>query len=239
MSESYGLASVMRRFSSATQANFLSRQARLSSVVFQHQLGSLHDKTERITQLASEIAFTFGADQGTTTRAAQLCKCDLVSEMVLEFPDLQGAAGRQYATHDGETAEVAEAIESHYYPRFAGDHLPPSAEASAVALQPLIRLSGFLVSASPPGFKRPFRATPGIVSSSRILIDQEGGIITCASRPSGVTHSAALQPDTVEVVQQYILDRLGNWYDDEGIHSPFFARCSPPGSTTSSTSTSV
>lgn len=208
-------------FSNDKQTPLDSRKAQLSSVVFQHQLGSLHDKTERITQLASEIAFTFGADQGTTTRAAQLCKCDLVSEMVLEFPDLQGAAGRQYATHDGETAEVAEAIESHYYPRFAGDHLPPSAEASAVALADrLDTLVGIFGIRQPPtGSKDPFALRRASLAVIRILIHQgKPASLHVLLEQAVLQHSAELQPDTVGIVLQYILDRLGNWYDDEGIH---------------------
>ena len=208
-------------FSNDKQTPLGSRQARLSSVVFQHQLGSLHDKTERITQLASDIASTLGADQSITARAAQLCKCDLVSEMVLEFPDLQGIAGRHYATHDGETAEVAEAIESHYYPRFAGDHLPLSAEASAVALADrLDTLVGIFGIGQPPtGSKDPFALRRASLAVIRILIDQQKPASLHVLLDQAVSqHSAALQPDTVGVVQQYILDRLGNWYDDEGIH---------------------
>ena len=208
-------------FSNDKQTPLGSRKARLSSVVFQHQLGSLHDKTERITQLASEIALTLGADQSITARAAQLCKCDLVSEMVLEFPDLQGVAGRQYATHDGETAEVAEAIESHYYPRFAGDHLPPSAEASAVALADrLDTLVGiFGISQPPTGSKDPFALRRASLAVIRILIDQQKPASLRVLLDQAVSqHSAELQPDTAGVVQQYLLDRLGNWYDDGGIH---------------------
>ena len=208
-------------FSNDKQTPLGSRKARLSSVVFQHQLGSLHDKTERITQLASEIALTLGADQSITARAAQLCKCDLVSGMVLEFPDLQGVAGRQYATHDGETAEVAEAIESHYYPRFAGDHLPPSAEASAVALADrLDTLVGiFGINQPPTGSKDPFALRRASLAVIRILIDQQKPASLRVLLDQAVSqHSAELQPDTAGVVQQYLLDRLGNWYDDGGIH---------------------
>ncbi len=208
-------------FNNDKQTSLVSRKARLSSVVFQHQLGSLYDKTERITQLASEIASIISADQSITTRAAQLCKCDLVSEMVLEFPDLQGVAGRQYATHDGEMAEVAEAIESHYFPRFAGDHLPPSAAASAVALADrLDTLVGIFGIGQPPsGSKDPFALRRASLAVIRILIDQgKPAPLQALLEQAASNHTTELQPDTVATVLQYVLDRLGNWYDDEGIH---------------------
>ena len=107
-------------FANDKQSPLVSRQERLASVVFQHHLGSLLDKTQRISAVATELASVIGADIKITERAAQLSKCDLVSEMVLEFPELQGIAGAHYAQHDGEVAAVAQAIEDHYYPSLCG-----------------------------------------------------------------------------------------------------------------------
>ena len=208
-------------FSNDKKTPLASRQSRLSSVVFQHKLGSLLDKTERITQLATEIAKVIGANQDITARAAQLSKCDLVSEMVLESPDLQGIAGRQYAMHDGEDLDVAAAIESHYYPRFAGDSLPDTAEAAAVALADrLDTLVGIFGIGQPPtGSKDPFALRRASLAVIRILINQQTSASLQTLLETAVSqHAAELEPDTVATVLQYTLDRLGSWYDEEGVH---------------------
>ena len=114
------------------------------------------------------------ADPELTQRAAELCKCDLVSEMVLEFPELQGIAGSLYAAHDGEPQAVAEAIQSHYLPRFAGDQLPGSNEASAVALADRVdTLVGISASANPrQGRRTPLRLRRASLGVIRILIER-------------------------------------------------------------------
>ena len=96
----------------------------LKTVVFQERLGSLHDKSQRIANLAREIADRLGMDPALAERAAQLCKCDLMTQMVGEFPSLQGTMGRHYAAAGGEPPQVAAAMEEHYLPRHAGDRLP-------------------------------------------------------------------------------------------------------------------
>jgi glycyl-tRNA synthetase beta chain len=190
-------------------------------VVFQQQLGSLLDKTQRITAIAKMVANAIGADEATTIRAAELSKCDLVSEMVLEFPDLQGIAGAHYAQHDGELAAVAEAIEWHYYPRFAGDDLPHSAEATAVALADrLDTLVGIFGIGQPPtGSKDPFALRRASLAIIRMLIHLKAPLslsdLLCGACEQ---HTAKLLPDTATTVSQYILERLDNWYDESGIH---------------------
>lgn len=99
---------------------------RLESVLFQQQLGSLRDKTDRITALAGWIAQQIGADVNMATRAGLLSKCDLMTNMVFEFTDTCGVMGMHYARHDGEAEEVAVALNEQYMPRFAGDALPTS-----------------------------------------------------------------------------------------------------------------
>lgn len=208
-------------FANDKQSSLISRQDRLGSVVFQHHLGSLLDKTRRVVAIAKQVANAIGADETTTLRAAELSKCDLVSEMVLEFPDLQGIAGAEYARHDGELGAVAEAIEYHYYPRFAGDELPPSPEATAVALADrLDTLIGIFGIGEPPtGSKDPFALRRASLAVIRMLIDLKKPLsLTELLQGAFEQHTAELAPDTADAVSHYITERLGNWYDDDGIH---------------------
>ena len=208
-------------FANDKQSPLISRQERLGSVVFQHHLGSLLNKTHRIVAVAKQLADAIGADEAITLRAAELSKCDLVSEMVLEFPELQGIAGAEYARHDDEPVGVAEAIEYHYYPRFSGDELPPSPEATAVALADrLDTLVGIFGIGEPPtGSKDPFALRRASLAVIRMLINLEKPLsLTELLQAAVEQHTAELSPDTSDVVSQYITERLGNWYDDDGIH---------------------
>ena len=121
-------------FNNDKKSSLASKRPLLAGVVFQNKLGTLLDKTNRVAALAKELSIRMGANSKIVVRAAELSKCDLVSEMVLEFPEMQGIAGAHYARHDGEPEEVANAIQSHYKPRFAGDSLPSTPEATALAL---------------------------------------------------------------------------------------------------------
>ena len=208
-------------FSNDKNSPLIARQERLGSVVFQQQLGSLLDKTQRIVATAKQLANAIGADEAITVRAAELSKCDLVSELVLEFPDLQGIAGAYYARHDGEPAAVAEAIEWHYYPRFAGDDLPRSTEAAAVALADrLDTLVGIFGIGQPPtGSKDPFALRRASLAVIRMLIDLKAPLsLNDLVHHACEQHTAELLPDTATDVSGYILERLGNWYDEGGIH---------------------
>ena len=208
-------------FANDKQTSLISRQDRLGSVVFQHHLGSLLDKTRRVVAIAKQVANAIGADETTTLRAAELSKCDLVSEMVLEFPDLQGIAGAEYARHDEELGAVAEAIEYHYYPRFAGDELPPTPEATAVALADrLDTLIGIFGIGEPPtGSKDPFALRRASLAVIRMLIDLKKPLsLTELLQGAFEQHTAELAPGTADAVSHYITERLGNWYDDDGIH---------------------
>ncbi len=208
-------------FANDKQSSLISRQDRLGSVVFQHHLGSLLDKTRRVVAIAKQVANAIGADETTTLRAAELSKCDLVSEMVLEFPDLQGIAGAEYARHDEELGAVAEAIEYHYYPRFAGDELPPSPEATAVALADrLDTLIGIFGIGEPPtGSKDPFALRRASLAVIRMLIDLKKPLsLTELLQGAFEQHTAELSPDTADAVSHYITERLGSWYEDDGIH---------------------
>jgi glycyl-tRNA synthetase beta chain len=147
----------------------------LEKVVYHAKLGSQLERVKRVQALAERIAGLLEADTSRAKRAAWLCKADLLSGMVGEFPELQGVMGRYYALHDKEPAEVAEAIEAHYRPRFAGDRLPEGGLACAVALaDKLDALAGlFSIGQHPTGDKDPFglrRAALGVV---RILVEQK------------------------------------------------------------------
>ena len=208
-------------FETDKQRPLASRSERLGGVVFQHQLGSLADKAGRIEALAVIIAERLSADTDTTRRAAQLAKCDLVSDMVLEFPELQGIAGAAYAEHDGESKQTCEAIEQHYWPKFAGDELPTSAEAMAVALADrLDTLAGiFGIGQKPTGSKDPFALRRAAVGVIRIMQAMQASISldeligsACAQYPAGI-----IAADTPSVVVEYIIDRLRAWYEEQGI----------------------
>ena len=208
-------------FANDKQSTLSSRQERLSSVIFQRELGSLLDKTHRMETLAAALANATNADPGITARAAALAKCDLVSEMVLEFPELQGIAGAHYARHDGEPDRVASAIEAHYYPRFAGDALPATPEATAVALADrLDTLVGIFGIGQPPtGSKDPFGLRRAALAIIRMLIECDHPIALDNLLESACAHhKAALAPDTADQVLQYLLERLDNWYESQSIH---------------------
>jgi len=151
------------------------RVPQLAKVVYHNKLGSQLERVERIQLLAGRIARALGADAALAERAAWLCKADLLTGMVGEFPELQGVMGRYYARHDGEPDAVGDAIEAHYLPRFAGDRLPRGPIACAVALaDKLYALAGlFGIGQQPTGERDPYglrRAALGII---RIVVENQ------------------------------------------------------------------
>ena len=146
----------------------------LAKVVYHNKLGTLGERVTRVSKLAGEIAVLIGADKARAERGALLAKADLVTQMVGEFPELQGTMGRYYALHDGEPADVAAACAEHYQPRFAGDVLPSSGVPTAVALaDKLETLAGlFSVGQTPTGDKDPFALRRNALGVIRILIEQ-------------------------------------------------------------------
>ena len=150
------------------------RVPELARVVYHNKLGSQLDRVQRIKALAKKIAESLKADSDAAVRAAWLAKGDLLSGMVGEFPELQGTMGRYYALHDGEPREVADAIEAHYRPRFAGDRLPEPAVSCAVALaDKLDAMSGlFSIGQAPTGDKDPFGLRRAAVGVIRILAER-------------------------------------------------------------------
>jgi len=150
------------------------RRAALDAVTFQAKLGSLGDKTRRVSALAAEVAVAAGGSREHARRAAELCKCDLLTAMVGEFPELQGIMGSYYAQADGEPHEVAAAIREHYLPRAAGDQLPATRAGLAVAIaDKLDTLAGiFAIGEKPTGTKDPFGLRRAALGVQRILIEK-------------------------------------------------------------------
>ncbi len=192
------------------------RRSALGDVVFQRGLGSLLEKSERVAALAGEIAAALGGDVAAATRAAQLGKCDLLTDMVGEFPELQGVMGRYYAAHDGEPGEVAAAIEEQYLPRYAGDRLPATGAGRALAVaEKLDTLAGiFGVGQRPSGTKDPFGLRRSALGVLRILIedgldlDLPALLMSAAGRIPGVDDPGALATELYD----YMMDRLRAYY---------------------------
>ena len=153
-----------------------SYQEQLKNVTYQQALGSQWDKSVRVAELARVVANRVGVDAALATRAASLAKCDLLTRMVGEFPELQGVMGRYYAAHDGEPAEVAEALDSHYRPRFGGDRIAADRLGQVLAVaERLDTLAGiFAIGMKPGGNKDPFALRRAALGLARTLI--EGGL---------------------------------------------------------------
>ncbi|MBD3609798.1 MAG: glycine--tRNA ligase subunit beta, partial [Gammaproteobacteria bacterium] len=198
----------------------------LDKVVFQKQLGSMADKTQRVAKLAGVIAHSLGANQQHAERAGQLSRCDLMSEMVYEFPELQGIMGRYYAAHDGEPGDIPAALDEMYMPRFAGDELPTTITGQALALAERIdTLTGIFGIGQPPtGSKDPFalrRAALGVV---RIMIEQGldldlHELIAQAVESLGDRLS---EKETATQVFDFIIERTRAYYQDQGIAHDIF-----------------
>lgn len=198
----------------------------LKNVVFQAQLGTLHEKTQRIKALAEIIAEQLTCNIDYASRAASLCKADLMTSMVGEFPELQGIAGFYYAQHSGEPAEVALAIKEHYLPRFAGDELPTTLSGCAVALADrLDTLVGiFGINQIPTGEKDPFALRRAALAILRIIIEHELNLDLQVLLTKAYTNYASLpNQETVNQVLHFIIERLRAWYIDKQIPVGIFA----------------
>ena len=208
-------------FKTDLKQKLVDRLPRLETVLFQQQLGTLKDKTDRIEQLAGDIAKQIGADEAKAKRAGLLSKCDLMTNMVFEFTDTQGVMGMHYARHDGEDEEVAVALNEQYMPRFAGDELPKSLVASAVALADKFdTLTGiFGIGQAPKGSADPFALRRAALGALRIIVEKNLPL----DLEDLVKKSAALFGDkltnqnVVADVVDFMLGRFRAWYQDEGI----------------------
>ncbi|MFF7109772.1 glycine--tRNA ligase subunit beta [Pseudomonas sichuanensis] len=194
---------------------------RLKNVVFQAQLGTVFDKAERVSKLAAFIAPFLGGSAANAGRAGLLSKCDLASEMVGEFPEMQGIAGYYYALNDGEPEDVALALNEQYMPRGAGAELPQTLTGAAVAIaDKLDTLVGiFGIGMLPTGSKDPYALRRAALGVLRILIEKQLDLdltsaVEFAVKQFGAKVKAA---GLSEQVLEFIFDRLRARYEDEGI----------------------
>jgi glycyl-tRNA synthetase beta chain len=198
----------------------------LKTVVFQQKLGTLFDKTERVMRLTRHIAGLMGADMERAARAAWLAKCDLMTGMVGEFPELQGIMGRYLARHDGEHAEVAQALDEVYMPRRAGDALPETRVGQALALaERLDTLVGiFAIGQGPTGAKDPFALRRAALGVLRILIERELDLDLHAllSFAADGVQAKVDAKAVVETVFDFMLERLRAYALDRGIRADVF-----------------
>ncbi len=198
----------------------------LEKVIYQKQLGSLADKSGRLIKTTSSLATLLGADVEKAKRAAELCLCDLLTDMVSEFPDLQGTMGRYYAEANDEDNDVAVAIEEYYMPRFAGDELPSTTIGQCLAISEKIdSLVGiFSIGKAPTGDKDPFglrRSASGllrIIIECKLDIDLKDLISTAASN---FTSDINAEKCTDEVYQ-FLMERMRRYYLDENVSADSF-----------------
>jgi len=197
------------------------RTEALKSIVFQKQLGTLWDKTERVAALAKIIAKQIGADEKQAERAAYLSKCDLMTDMVGEFPKMQGIAGRYYALHDGEPEAVAWALEEQYLPKYAGDLLPENPVSQSLALaDKLDTLVGiFGIGQKPTGAKDPFALRRAALGALRILIEQKLDLDLKHLMQQAVDNlgSRLTNDAVVDDAFDYVMDRLKAYYQDQRV----------------------
>jgi len=196
-----------------------SRFEKLDSVRWVQQLGSLKDKSERLMVLASKIATAIGGDAKKAERAAKLCKTDLLSEMVLEFSDLQGLAGRYYAQHDGEDPDVSAAMEEQYMHPYAGDPLPQTQTGLALALadrlDSLVGLFG--IGQIPTGGKDPFALRRASLGVLRLIVENNLKLDLNELIDWAMDNNwpCDLDADNKSKLIEYMLDRFSAWYQDE------------------------
>ncbi len=208
-------------FNTDKKQTLASRLDSLDTVLFQKQLGTLKDKSDRIASLSGYIASVIGADEQQANRAGLLSKTDLMTNMVMEFPDVQGVMGKYYALHDGESEVVANALYEQYMPRFAGDVLPSSLESAAVALadkfDTLVGIFG--IGQLPKGDKDPFalrRAAIGvlrIITEKSLVIDLEDIIARAVSIYGDKLTNTGTQTQVVD----FILGRFNALLQDQNI----------------------
>ena len=202
------------------------RVAKLESVVFQQKLGTLKDKTARVMVIAAELASRIDSDPALAERAALLSKTDLLTEMVLEFSDMQGIAGYYYALHDGEDENVAVALNQQYWPKFAGDRLPENPTACALGLADrLDTLVGIFGIGQPPtGSRDPFALRRASLAVLRIMVELglDLDLRDCLQLAAAQYPEGLIADDTPGKVFDYMIERFRAWYEEESIPAEVF-----------------
>ncbi|WP_108648891.1 glycine--tRNA ligase subunit beta [Dongshaea marina] len=207
-------------FNTDRKRPLIERLPELESVLFQKQLGTLRDKTDRITAMAGFIAGKIGANVEHAERAGLLSKCDLMTSMVFEFTDTQGVMGMHYARHDGEQEEVAVALNEQYMPRYSGDELPGSDVASAVALaDKMDTLVGiFGIGQAPKGDKDPFALRRAALGALRIMVEKgyQLDLLEMIAKARELFGDKLSNDNVENDVVDFMLGRFRSWYQDEG-----------------------
>ncbi|WP_455209330.1 glycine--tRNA ligase subunit beta [Kaarinaea lacus] len=211
------------------QVKLNERIEQLASVVFQQRLGSLHDKVQRVARLARYIAENMQFDAPLAERAALMSKCDLMTDMVGEFPSLQGIMGRYYALHDGEDPQLAQALDEQYQPRFAGDDLPESTLGQILAIaDKLDTLVGiFAINQIPTGDKDPFALRRAALGVLRILIEKQlsADLLLLLQLAADDFKTILPKIDVPAVVAQcydFIMERARAYYLESGVRPDVF-----------------
>ncbi len=198
----------------------------LKTVVFQKDLGSMYDKTQRVTALARWIAARTGADEALAERAAMLSRCDLMTNMVGEFADMQGIMGRYQALRDGEPEEVAQALEEFYLPRYSGDRLPatPTGIALSLAEKTDTLMGIFGIGMKPTGDKDPFALRRAALGLLRIVREHSLTINLdeLLAQAESALGDHVREPDARQQVKQFLMERLKVMLADEGVDGRLF-----------------
>ncbi|WP_186205987.1 glycine--tRNA ligase subunit beta [Burkholderia gladioli] len=207
-------------FETDKKTSLADRVPRLANVVYHNKLGSQLARVERIEAIAAGIAPAIGADPALAQRAARLAKADLLTDMVGEFPELQGTMGTYYARHDGEPEEVAVACTEHYQPRFSGDTLPEAAVSTAVALadklETLVGIWG--IGLAPTGEKDPFALRRHALGVLRLLLEKQLplDIVELLRAAQASFAGIAGVADSTDAIFAFFLDRLRGLLRERG-----------------------
>ncbi len=206
-------------FNTDRKRPLIDRLPELDSAIFQKQLGTIKDKTDRITELAGYIANKIGADVEKSERAGLLAKCDLMTSMVFEFTDTQGVMGMHYARHDGEAEEVALALNEQYMPRFAGDTLPSDGVSTAVALaDKLDTIVGIFGIGQAPKGSDPFALRRASLGVLRIIVEYgyDLDLVDLIAKAKSLFGSRLTNQSVENEVIDFMLGRFRAWYQDQG-----------------------
>ncbi|KYN90465.1 glycine--tRNA ligase subunit beta [Vibrio cidicii] len=219
-------------FNTDRKSKLIDRLPQLETAIFQQKLGTIKDKTDRITELAGYIAEQIGADVEKSKRAGLLAKCDLMTSMVFEFTDTQGVMGMHYARHDGEAEEVAVALNEQYMPRFAGDSLPTNGVSAAVAMaDKLDTIVGIFGIGQAPKGSDPFALRRASLGVLRIIVEYGYNLdlVDLVAQAKSLFGDRLTNENVEQDVIEFMLGRFRAWYQDEGfsvdIIQAVLARC--------------
>ncbi|KJG00720.1 glycine--tRNA ligase subunit beta [Photobacterium angustum] len=206
-------------FNTDLKSKLIDRLPQLETAIFQKQLGTIKDKTDRITELAGYIADKIGADVTNAKRAGLLAKCDLMTSMVFEFTDTQGVMGMHYARHDGEAEDVALALNEQYMPRFAGDQLPSTPVSSAVAMaDKLDTIVGIFGIGQAPKGSDPFALRRASLGVLRIIVENgyDLDLVDLVAKAHSLFGDKLTNNNVDSDVIEFMLGRFRAWYQDAG-----------------------